>query len=93
MPIAAAAVFLAGEGAAQINGTALAVLRDVDDKNSLVAILGLLPASIATGLGSDVQRPMATVIVWGAGARGSLVSLSPPADVPLRPQDRERLPP
>src|SRR5437763_7952474 len=30
-----------------------------------VAILGLLPASIATGLGSDVQRPMATVIVWG----------------------------
>jgi cobalt-zinc-cadmium resistance protein CzcA len=32
---------------------------------SLVAILGLLPASIATGLGSDVQRPLATVIVWG----------------------------
>jgi len=32
---------------------------------SLVAILGLLPASLATGLGSDVQRPLATVIVWG----------------------------
>ena len=32
---------------------------------SLVAILGLLPASIARGLGSDVQRPLATVIVWG----------------------------
>jgi cobalt-zinc-cadmium resistance protein CzcA len=32
---------------------------------SLVAVLGLLPASIATGLGSDVQRPLATVIVWG----------------------------
>lgn len=32
---------------------------------SLAAILGLLPASLATGLGSDVQRPMATVIVWG----------------------------
>lgn len=30
-----------------------------------VAILGLLPASMATGLGSDVQRPLATVIVWG----------------------------
>jgi cobalt-zinc-cadmium resistance protein CzcA len=27
--------------------------------------LGLLPASLATGLGSDVQRPLATVIVWG----------------------------
>jgi cobalt-zinc-cadmium resistance protein CzcA len=32
---------------------------------ALVAILGLLPASLATGLGSDVQRPLATVIVWG----------------------------
>ena len=32
---------------------------------SLVAILGLLPASLATSLGSDVQRPLATVIVWG----------------------------
>ena len=32
---------------------------------SLVAILGLLPASLATGLGSDVQRPLANVIVWG----------------------------
>ena len=32
---------------------------------SLVAMLGLLPASLATGLGSDVQRPLATVIVWG----------------------------
>lgn len=30
-----------------------------------VAILGLLPASIATGIGSDVQRPLATVIVYG----------------------------
>src|SRR5712691_11536810 len=32
---------------------------------SLVAILGLVPASLATGLGSDVQRSLATVIVWG----------------------------
>jgi cobalt-zinc-cadmium resistance protein CzcA len=32
---------------------------------SLVAILGLLPASLATSLGSDVQRPLATVTVWG----------------------------
>jgi cobalt-zinc-cadmium resistance protein CzcA len=32
---------------------------------SLVAILGLLPASLATSLGSDVQRPLATVIVFG----------------------------
>jgi cobalt-zinc-cadmium resistance protein CzcA len=32
---------------------------------SLVAILGLVPASLASTLGSDVQRPLATVIVWG----------------------------
>ena len=32
---------------------------------ALAAILGLLPASLATSLGSDVQRPLATVIVWG----------------------------
>ncbi len=32
---------------------------------AVVAIFGLLPASLATGLGSDVQRPLATVIVWG----------------------------
>src|SRR5262249_47838067 len=32
---------------------------------SIVAMIGLMPASLATGLGSDVQRPLATVIVWG----------------------------
>jgi cobalt-zinc-cadmium resistance protein CzcA len=30
-----------------------------------VATLGLLPAALATGVGSDVQRPLATVIVGG----------------------------
>lgn len=30
-----------------------------------VAMLGLFPASLATGIGSDVQRPLATVIVYG----------------------------
>lgn len=29
------------------------------------SILGLVPASMATGIGSDVQRPLATVIVYG----------------------------
>jgi cobalt-zinc-cadmium resistance protein CzcA len=31
----------------------------------IVAVLGLLPASVSTGIGSDVQRPLATVIVYG----------------------------
>lgn len=30
-----------------------------------VAVIGLFPASISTGIGSDVQRPLATVIVYG----------------------------
>lgn len=30
-----------------------------------VAIIGLMPASLASGIGSDVQRPLATVIVYG----------------------------
>jgi len=32
---------------------------------SAVAILGLVPASLSTNIGSDVQRPLATVIVYG----------------------------
>lgn len=30
-----------------------------------VAVIGLFPASLAKGIGSDVQRPLATVIVYG----------------------------
>jgi cobalt-zinc-cadmium resistance protein CzcA len=39
-----------------------------------VAILGLLPASLSTGIGSDVQRPLATVIVYGLLA-GTIITL------------------
>jgi cobalt-zinc-cadmium resistance protein CzcA len=31
----------------------------------LVAMLGMMPAATATGIGSDIQRPLATVIVGG----------------------------
>jgi cobalt-zinc-cadmium resistance protein CzcA len=31
----------------------------------IVALLGMLPAARATGIGSDIQRPLATVIVGG----------------------------
>jgi len=50
-------------GEAIVNG-ALQRLRPIL-VTAIVAIFGLLPASMATGLGSDVQRPLATVIVWG----------------------------
>jgi cobalt-zinc-cadmium resistance protein CzcA len=31
----------------------------------MVAIIGLIPAAISSGIGSDVQRPLATVIIGG----------------------------
>ena len=31
----------------------------------IVAMLGMVPAAVATGVGSDVQRPLATVVVGG----------------------------
>jgi len=41
---------------------------------SSVAILGLVPASLSTNIGSDVQRPLATVIVYGL-IFGTLITL------------------
>jgi cobalt-zinc-cadmium resistance protein CzcA len=41
---------------------------------STVAILGLIPASLSTNIGSDVQRPLATVIVYGL-AFGTAITL------------------
>lgn len=49
----------------------LAVTKGAKDRfrpvlmTATVAVIGLFPASLATGIGSDVQRPLATVIVYG----------------------------
>jgi len=45
----------------------------------LVALLGLIPAALATGIGSDVQRPLATVIVGGLGSALLLTLIALPA--------------
>lgn len=48
-----------------------AVIKGAQDRfrpvlmTATVAVIGLFPASLATGIGSDVQRPLATVIVYG----------------------------
>jgi cobalt-zinc-cadmium resistance protein CzcA len=42
---------------------------------STVAILGLVPASLSANIGSDVQRPLATVIVYGL-AFGTIITLT-----------------
>jgi cobalt-zinc-cadmium resistance protein CzcA len=45
----------------------------------LLALLGLIPAALATGIGSDVQRPLATVIVGGLTSALLLALLALPA--------------
>lgn len=44
-----------------------------------VAACGLMPAMLATGLGSDVQRPLATVVVFGLASATALTLLLLPA--------------
>ena len=39
---------------------------------AMVASMGLLPASLATGIGSQAQKPMAIIIVWGTLSAMSL---------------------
>jgi cobalt-zinc-cadmium resistance protein CzcA len=45
----------------------------------VVALLGMLPAATATGIGSDVQRPLATVVVGGLSSTLMLTLLALPA--------------
>jgi cobalt-zinc-cadmium resistance protein CzcA len=41
---------------------------------ALVALLGLLPLAFASGIGSEVQRPLATVVIGGL-ASSTLLTL------------------
>jgi cobalt-zinc-cadmium resistance protein CzcA len=57
---------------------------------ALVAALGLLPAALATGVGTDSQRPFALVIVCGMLSRLLISIFLMPALYALvaRPDDR-----
>ena len=57
---------------------------------ALVAALGLLPAALATGVGTDTQRPFALVIVSGLFTRLLISIFLMPALYALvaRPDDR-----
>jgi cobalt-zinc-cadmium resistance protein CzcA len=46
---------------------------------ALVALLGLLPLAFATGIGSEVQRPLAVVVIGGLISSTSLTLLVLPA--------------
>jgi len=45
----------------------------------VVAMLGMVPAARATGVGSDVQRPLATVVVGGLFSTLLLTLIALPA--------------
>jgi cobalt-zinc-cadmium resistance protein CzcA len=45
----------------------------------VVALLGMVPAARATGIGSDIQRPLATVLVGGLLSTLLLTLLGLPA--------------
>jgi cobalt-zinc-cadmium resistance protein CzcA len=59
---------------------------------ALSACLGLVPAAISTGIGSQVQRPLATVVVGGLliGPLMLLVVVPPLCLVFLRRDDNDR---
>jgi len=46
---------------------------------ALAAAIGLLPASIATGIGSETQKPLARVVVGGMATSAVLILLVLPA--------------
>jgi len=45
----------------------------------LVAMMGMMPAATAQGIGSDIQRPLATVVVGGLLSTLALMLLALPA--------------
>jgi cobalt-zinc-cadmium resistance protein CzcA len=45
----------------------------------VVAMLGMLPAALARGIGSDIQRPLATVVLGGLISTLWLTLLALPA--------------
>jgi cobalt-zinc-cadmium resistance protein CzcA len=57
---------------------------------ALAAAIGLLPASVATGIGSETQRPLARVVVGGMVTSAILILLVLPAIYLLVYQYKER---
>ena len=49
---------------------------------SFTTVLGLLPLLLSSGIGSEVQRPLATVVIWGLSSATVLTLLVIPAFYP-----------
>jgi len=58
---------------------------------ALVAALGLLPAALARGVGTDTQRPFALVIVSGLLACLAIIVFLMPALYALVAREHDRL--
>jgi cobalt-zinc-cadmium resistance protein CzcA len=61
----------------------------------MAAMVGLLPAAVATGIGSDLQKPLAVVVVGGTLLLPVFILVVFPAVIDLlgRPREsRRRLP-
>ena len=56
----------------------------------VVALLGMVPAARASGIGSDVQRPLATVVVGGLLSTLFLTLVALPCMYYLVERRRER---
>jgi cobalt-zinc-cadmium resistance protein CzcA len=56
----------------------------------VVALLGMVPAARASGIGSDVQRPLATVVVGGLLSTLFLTLLALPSMYALLSKGRRR---
>ena len=54
-----------------------------DLQDALVAAFGFLPMMFATGVGAEVQRPLATVVVGGLASSTLLTLLVLPALFPV----------
>ena len=59
----------------------------------VLAMFGLIPAALTQGIGSDVQRPLATVIVGGLGSGLILALLALPALYLVLERTRKNIPP
>jgi cobalt-zinc-cadmium resistance protein CzcA len=76
--------------AAAIREAAILRLRPIM-MTALVAALGLLPAALATGVGTDTQRPFAVVIVGGLITCLAIVIFLMPALYTMVARDDDRL--
>jgi cobalt-zinc-cadmium resistance protein CzcA len=58
----------------------------------VVALLGMIPAALASGIGSDIQRPLATVVVGGLVSTLLLTLVALPAVYVLAHRSRRDAP-